>query len=154
MAARERDVHDLNPGAALAAWLWPGAGHIVLGQRKRGMLIMFGVLFLVLCGLLVGGVSTVDRKDARLWFLAQSLNGPIVFALDYANQHGIKTLPDDKRNKAISIGHPAEIGTLFIALAGLMNLVVVLDALVFIPPAPEPALRRRSADHSPGGDAS
>ena len=111
---------------------------------------MTGVLMLLVLGLLIGGIDCVDRQEDRLWFLAQSLNGPIAFIIDYLNQNVIKAMPDEQRLWTTGISHVNEIGTLYIALAGLMNLAVILDALHFTPRvAPEP--RRRSADkQSPG----
>ena len=97
---------------------------------------MFGVLFLVGSGLLVGGIDVVDRREDQLWFLAQAGCGPVVFAVDLANQSYIKQLqPASRRLRATSLGRVNEMGTLFVALAGLMNVVVVLDALQG-PPAP------------------
>ena len=48
------------------------------------------------------------------------------------------------------LGRVNDMGTLFIALAGLMNLVVILDALHFAPkPQPQTETpRRRSTDPS------
>lgn len=89
---------------------------------------MLGVLMLVVIGVLVGGVDCVDRRNDRLWFLAQSVCGPIVFAVDFVNQRYVQTLPDEQRYRAIALNKPNEMGTLFVALAGLMNLVVILDA--------------------------
>ena len=132
----------LNPTAALFAFLWPGLGHISLGDRKRGLLIMFGVLFLFVSGLLIGGVDAVDLKRDRLWFLAQSLCGPIAFAADMANQHYVKNLPEVKQLDTTGLGRVNEMGTLFIALAGLMNLVVILDALQPAMWTPPPKRRR------------
>ena len=103
---------------------------------------MFGVLFLFGTGLLIGGIDSVDRRDDRLWFMAQVLCGPIAIAADLANQSIVKTLPlnwqrlyeqgdQDIRNRLRrkGLGHVNEMGTLFSALAGLMNLVAILDAL-------------------------
>jgi hypothetical protein len=153
-----------NPLAAVLAWIWPGLGHlIVYRERRRAGLIMFGVLFLFFSGLLVGGFDCVDHKNDRLWFLAQSLCGPIAIAADLANQSLVQNVvPLDYSKDAelrraasdrdpkllrllrrVSIGRVNEMGTLFIALAGLMNLVVILDAFYYQPkPQPE---RRRSA---------
>jgi hypothetical protein len=117
-----------NVPAGVAAWVLPGLGHILRGEPRRGRLIMFGVLFLVLTGLLVGGVDCVDRKRDRLWFLAQAVCGPIAFAADFLNQGYVQKLPDEERFPAIALNKPNEMGTLFVALAGLMNLVVILDA--------------------------
>ena len=133
---------QFTPFAAILAWLWPGLGHIHLGQRKRGRLVMFGVLFLFLSGVLIGGIDVVDRKEDRLWFWAQAVCGPIALAVDFTNQTFLKTRPpdgaersDERDSRAIAqLGHKGlgrvnEMGTLFCALAGLMNLVVILDAL-------------------------
>ena len=140
-----------SPGAALLAWLWPGLGHISLGERKRGQLIMLGVLFLFVSGLLIGGLDCVDRKHDRLWFLAQGFCGPIAFAADFANQRMVQApleLKDDpqliEHLSRIGIGRVNEMGTLFIALAGLMNLVVILDALYYTPKPQPPATPRNS----------
>jgi hypothetical protein len=119
---------ELNPTAAVLAWLWPGLGHIVLGERRRGGLIMLGVLFLVVLGVLIGGVDVVDRREDRLWFLAQAGCGPVAFGVDFVNQSYVKQMPEARRRRATSIGRVNEMGTLFIALAGLMNVVVILDA--------------------------
>ncbi len=103
---------------------------------------MFGVLFLFLGGVLIGGIDVVDRKEDRLWFWAQALCGQIALAVDFTNQTFLKTWPpdgagrsDERDSKAIAqlgrkgLGRVNEMGTLFCALAGLMNLVVILDAL-------------------------
>ena len=172
----------LNPGAAVLAWLWPGLGHIARGERQRGFLIMFGILLLFVTGLLVGGLDAVDRRNDRLWFLAQSVCGPIAIGADLANQAIVQQLPADWRElspslqnattgsrvindlewsphkdeelrrryeegdpvligglQRIGVGRVNEIGTLYIALAGLMNLVVILDALYARTPTPAEA---------------
>ena len=151
MSISTKSPGQFTPSAAVLAWLWPGLGHIPLGQRKRGFLVMFGVLFLFLGGILIGGLDVVDRRDDRLWFLAQVLCGPIAIVADVANQKLVKPMPGDwvdryeegdsdvtRRLRRKSLGHVNEMGTLYCALAGLMNLVVILDAL-------QPQQRRRSA---------
>lgn len=150
-----------RPLAGLCAWLWPGSGHIMLGDRKRGFLIMFGVLFLVLGGLLIGGVDSVDRRHDRLWFVAQAMCGPIAFGIDQVRE-GLDTVSDRDWSRDLAlrsrledgdpelikdlrlpaIGHVNEMGTLYIALAGLMNLAVILDAAFY---RARPSLERRRA---------
>ena len=142
MSISTKSQAPFTPAAAILAWVWPGLGHISLGERRRGFLVMFGVLFLFLGGVLIGGIDTVDRKDDRLWFLAQALVGPIALVVDFANQSLLKNEPKNwveryetgdpqveawLRRKGL--GHVNEMGTLYSALAGLMNLVVILDAL-------------------------
>lgn len=123
------------------AWLLPGLGHWFLGHRRRAVYIAIGVLGLVIMGVLVGGLDVVDRQEDHLWFMPQSLTGPLAFGLDAANHfllksgrvgeiishdviHGFQT----RVNRLKSIGRVNEIGTLFVAIAGLLNLCVMLDA--------------------------
>ena len=142
MSISTRSQEQFTPTAAILAWLWPGLGHIHLGERRRGFLVMFGVLFLFGSGVLIGGIDSVDHRDDRLWFLAQVLCGPIAVATDLANQSIVKQLPPDWERRYWQsdpqvramvgykgLGHVNEIGTLYGALAGLMNLVAILDAL-------------------------
>ncbi len=113
---------------------------------------MGGVLFLYLCGLLIGGLDAVDRKHDGIWFYAQALNGPIAFATDFARGRlssingrdiqdiswektpalGERWLAEDQEVMAVvrrqGLSHVNEVGTLFIALGGLMNLVLILEA--------------------------
>ena len=74
----------MKPDRMLFAWLWPGGGYFAEGRHARGIRAMGGVLFLYLCGLLIGGLDAVDRKHDGIWFYAQALNGPIAFATDFA----------------------------------------------------------------------
>jgi hypothetical protein len=86
-------------------------------------------MFMIVTGALVGGIDAVDHKNDGLWFIAQVCCGPIVIAIDMATQFLIVDVPIDKRATLVGLSHVNEIGTLFIAMAGLMNFVVILDAL-------------------------
>ena len=113
---------------------------------------MGGVLFLYLSGLLIGGLDAVDRKHDGIWFYAQAFNGPIAFATDFARSRlssiNGREIQDISWERTPSLGerwlaqeqevmdavrrqglsHVNEVGTLFIALGGLMNLVLILEA--------------------------
>ncbi|MAC74496.1 MAG: hypothetical protein GY728_11305 [Phycisphaeraceae bacterium] len=132
--------------------LLPGLGHFSVGERGRGGRILSGFLVLWITGLLVGGLGSVRSWDPaytnpaqggkrNLWFIAQAGAGPIAFgfaALDAAVIRGSApedrieiTLHDQSTGSAYrhtAIGHNADFGTLFCALAGLMNFAVALDA--------------------------
>ena len=150
-------------GPAVAAWIIPGLGHILAGERTRGLLIMAAMGFLIFGGLLIGGIDVVDRKNDRLWFLAQAGCGPVVFGIDALRQNvspaqSMDFSPGSADRSAFVNGDPAtqtalrraglshvnEAGTLYIALAGLMNVVVILDLLHHVPRT-EPDRRRASA---------
>ena len=132
------------PTAGVLAWVFPGLGHLYLRERRRGLLVMLGILFLFFTGLLVGGLDAVDRQNDGIWFLAQAFNGPVAFVADWMNQILIQQRPEEERLMMVGLGHVNAIGTLFIALGGLMNLAVILDALC--PPARPNHPSRRSQD--------
>ena len=133
--------------APVLAMLLPGLGHLSLGYRRRGVLAMVAVLGMFASGLLVGGIDAVDSEEDFPWFLAQSLNGPIAYGTDWANRSMLKSgrvgtlLPTPPPTDAAGrpaqgsftvsslkgVGAANEFGTLFIALGGLMNLVLVMD---------------------------
>ncbi len=136
---------SLQPLAAVCAWIFPGLGHWVLGQRVRAVRIAAGMAVLILGGLLIGGVDVIDSEDDRLWFIAQMGAGPVVLAIDAANQWGVKSLPDAEQTAWRSLGHVNSVGTLYVGLAGLMNVVVVLEALY---PRPERRRQRRAGDRA------
>ena len=129
--------------AAICAWLVPGLGHVVIGERARGVLVFAGIIFMWLCGILIGGIDAVDRKEDPLWFAAQVCSGPIALGIDGMNTALLKSgqigelldSPAVSRNTAAAkvnsfkgIAHVNEYGILFTGLAGLMNLVAIIDA--------------------------
>ena len=94
---------------------------------------MLGAFILIGLGLLLGGIDVVDMQQDRYWFVAQAGNGPVAFLLDYVNQSMLKTAAPATQAKLTSLGHLNAIGTLYIALAGLMNIVT---GLIFRQPIP------------------
>ena len=131
-----------NPLAAVCAWLIPGLGHGIIGEKTRGVMIFFGIAFLWLCGLFIGGVDAVDRTSDRLWFIAQAGSGPIAFAVNELNDGLIKSgkvgeliaapamrgKEPGRISTSMGIARANEYGILFTALAGLMNMIAILDA--------------------------
>jgi TM2 domain-containing membrane protein YozV len=167
MASGSSDEQRFNLLPAVAGWVFPGLGQILLGERIRGLLAMAGVLILFVGGVLVGGVDAVDRTEDRLWFVGQAGAGPIAFAASYANDSLIKSgrvgtlLPTPPSastrgqpgspptvSSLKGLAHPNEFGTLMCFLAGLMNFIVILDALSRAPR--ERTFGRRAEDAAAG----
>lgn len=160
----------LAPAAAVAAWVLPGAGHFLHGERRRALLIAVGILGLTIMGLFIGGIDCVDRREDPIWFAGQVLVGPIVLGVDQMNQtvgkvrdrvnirtrSGVQQVdkyrsprPDEVRNPETgearaaaagerplltkSLGRMNELGTLFIAVAGMLNLIAIIDAGMHAP---------------------
>lgn len=157
--------NNFRPLPAVLGWVFPGLGHIVSGNAARGLRAMAGVLMLFVGGILVGGVDCVDRREDSLWFIGQAGCGPIAFAVSTVNDMMLKSgsaapmvempsYPNDPRVYASSfkgIAHSNEFGTLFVFLAGLLNVCVLLDAAVREPSSDGRTAGRRKNE---GRDAS
>jgi hypothetical protein len=106
--------------AALAAWLVPGLGHLVLRQWGKALLYFVAVGALAVVGLtLRGNVFSYGSGDAfgTLGFLADLGSGIFYFSAHAINAAG----PD--------VSHAAgDYGTRLIATAGVLNLLCVLEA--------------------------
>jgi hypothetical protein len=166
---------DFHPKALLTACILPGLGHIVRGEIARGVYIMTSLLAMFVGGIFLGGVDVVDSKEDRVWFYAQALVGPAAFGVDYYHQNHLKVMapamdrsgrmalrsafPTEGRNpdgtvllggrppNTKSVGRMNELGTLACALAGMLNLIVILDAGF-------PSIRPRRQQPTPrAGDA-
>jgi len=122
--AANSQLARFDPLCLILGWVWPGLGYARIGEWRRGALVASGVLLLVVIGILVGGVDVVDRRDDYLWFLPQLLIGPLAFAIDFLNATFVKS----GKLGTPSLGHVNEIGTLYVALAGLMNLAAMIDS--------------------------
>ena len=117
----ERRRPAINPYlAALAAWLVPGVGHFLLGRRARGLLFCALVLASLAIGCqLQGNLYQVVPGQPLTWLATFGTMGMglpyflLRFALDY-------------RGEVVAAGY--EYGTAFILTAGLMNLLLMLDA--------------------------
>ena len=160
---------QFEPIAALLTLLLPGLGHLSLGQPRRGAWIFLGVMGLFFGGVFIGGIDAIDRKEDFWWFAAQAGVGPVAFAVDRVNQtwikvpdesaeHGVRSpSPDESPRARKSLGHPNEIGALWAAIAGMLNVICILDCLWHTPrPAPtatKPAKRRRTGDDASGAGA-
>ena len=75
MAAAEKDSRPLPYLAAILAWLVPGLGHIYIGRRVRGIIILVTIAATFWTGVAFGGVMTVDYQNQRWWFTAQMCTG-------------------------------------------------------------------------------
>lgn len=106
--------------AAASAWLVPGLGHLIVGRRARALLYAALVLVTMAIGLaLHGNLYRVlpDQPLTLLGTFASMGTGLIYFVLRFlAGYHG----------EPVAASY--EYGTAFVITAGLMNLLLVLDA--------------------------
>jgi len=129
-----------NLTCAGLTWVLPGLGHFLLGYRTRGIVLAVSILGLWAGGLLVGGIGVIDNRppdrDANaprgvnLWYAGQVLVGPSI-VVNYARGSILarqNPMPDDDPALEPSFGRVYEQGVLYTALAGLLNLLAMLDA--------------------------
>jgi hypothetical protein len=105
---------------ALVGWSLPGAGHLLLGRWHRAILFFFVVGGLALTGFLLRGqVFPPHSEDTfgTLGFLADASSGVFFFLAHLVEKAG----PDLSRAAG-------DYGTRFVAAAGLVNLLSVVDA--------------------------
>ncbi len=106
-----------------AAWAVPGAGHLWLGRRQKGLTFLIALLAMFACGIWLEG---------RLFSLVPfDVSQPFVALMAFAD-HGIglpyflaKALGGGKGDV---VAASYEYGNTFMIVAGLLNMLVVLDA--------------------------
>ena len=128
------------PLVALAAWLLPGAGYWLIGQRARGLTVGVTIILVFALGLLIGGVRVIevpkfDKRgryvDAPLlqevrskpWSIAQVLTGPVAIL---GGAWGVSAAANAQGTE--THGRINEIGVLYTAVAGMLNLLAIIDA--------------------------
>ena len=103
----------------LLAWLIPGAGHFLLKEKKRAIIISATIVLTFCAGLYVGSIGVINPVGAKSWYVAQIINSPIVAVLGYLATTG------DYR----VFGRPNEIGQIYTTIAGLLNLLCIVNAV-------------------------
>lgn len=103
-----------------AAWALPGAGHLWLGRRQKGLVFLVTLPLMFLCGLWLEG---------RLFPF--ELTEPLVALAAFADVGlGIPYLVAKAMGAGTGrvIAQTFEYGNAFLIVAGLLNMLVVLDA--------------------------
>jgi hypothetical protein len=184
----------------ISAWLMPGLGYWLIGQRWRGITVLVSIMVLFILGVLIGGIRVVDppgygqygyqaqlveregkdrteivridpsspaeedrpgsRNDRPIgwaltnsptqffseignkpWFIGQILCGPISLAMSSVSIHEAHPVLDAHGNfvktssgalqEAVPASHSRswEIGTLYTAVAGMLNLLAIIDSV-------------------------
>ena len=121
MPHRSKENYILLLIVALAGWLLPGAGHFILKQNKRAIII-FAAITLTLCaGLYIGSVGVIDLVGPAPLYVkaAQIMNPPIVLAIAHHTAAGGYPV----------YGWPNEIGQIYTMVSGLLNLLCIVNAV-------------------------
>lgn len=136
------------PVIALAGWCVPGLGYWLIGERKRAIFSGASILAVFLLGLLIAGVRCIDvpgfdeqgslrrvgRSGAtvlgstpfraiidRPWFIPQVMTGPAAVGASIISVNIASSYPK-------ATARLWDIGTLYTAVAGMLNLLVIIDS--------------------------
>jgi len=67
--------------ALVLAWVVPGLGHMLIGQKARGAIFFVAIHGLFAMGLLIGGIRVINPPDQAIWTYTQFLTGwPMIVA--------------------------------------------------------------------------
>jgi len=104
----------------VASWAVPGAGHIWLGRRSKGLVLSGALLLMFVIGLAVRGrLFSFDLSEPLVCLAALADLG---IGLGYFAASALGYGAGDVR--AVTY----EYGNTFLIVAGLLNLLVVIDA--------------------------
>lgn len=131
--------------AALLAWLWPGAGHLYQRRYLKAALFMACILTTYFFGLALGGGKVVyaswNTVERRWQFVATAPIGlpaapalvqsmvvrrgnPPLWNGYFAPPRSVEELSEWQRKLNIRF----ELGTLYVMIAGLLNVLAIWDA--------------------------
>lgn len=104
----------------LASWAIPGAGHLWLGRRAKGLIFMVAIPLMFAIGLAIRGrLAPFDLSDP---FVGLAAVADVGIGLPYFIARALGFGGGDVR--AVTY----EYGNTFLVVAGLLNLLVVIDA--------------------------
>ena len=116
------DKRSVNPIAlVILGWAVPGAGHLVLGRRDKATLYFILVVGTFIAGWIIAGCQNVYFQHGRWHMFLQMCTGASAFIVGL----GAK-IAEPK----MTVMRLFEIGTLYTMVAGLLNVLVVMDAVV------------------------
>ena len=137
MPPRKEDTTVKSIQAGLLSWLLPGAGHFLLGHRGLGILFFIAISFPYWTGLAFGGIKdSVNPWTNRWLFLAEMGAGgytlPCALACRSIERHIADCARAGTPVKATDYSsyYPElDVAQIYLAAAGLLNVLVILDAV-------------------------
>ena len=111
------------PAVALG-WLIPGGGHFLLKRNGRGVLLLITVTSMFICGLMMRGYMFQPQTGDLLTTLINvggfvgDVAGGILYLLTVWLGY----------NQPDVAGHVHDYGTKFLVVAGLLNILAMVDA--------------------------
>lgn len=123
--------------AGVLSWLLPGAGHFYLGHRGIGVVMWVAVTFAFGTGLAFGGVKDSVNLRTNPWLFVAEIGVagytvPSWLASQAVERHLARqsALGQQVNVAPYSSYYPeSDVATIYLATAGLLNLLVILDAV-------------------------
>ena len=106
--------------AILLTWAAPGAGHWYLGFRKKAIFYFLIITATFLVGMAIADFRNINIHRHPYFFIAFSFYGGATFIAQLATQGLTLVRPLER----------LEIGCLYSAVAGLLNVLVMIDAFL------------------------
>ena len=120
----------------LVAWCIPGAGYCLLNDVKRCILVFVTIALTFGLGLYIGSVGVIDKVNHKPWYVAQVMNSPVVFLIgnyvaNTAHQANMDRIQNrDNPSEPYTVyARQAEIGQIYTSIAGLLNLLCIVNAV-------------------------
>ena len=104
---------------AIAAWLVPGGGYLLLNEKTRAAIIFVTITLTSMVGIYIGSVGIVDPIGSKFAFAGQMLISPVVFLIGRITEAGGYPV----------YGKPSEIGQLYTIIAGMLNLLCIVNSV-------------------------
>lgn len=167
--------------AALLGWLIPGAGHFLIGYRSLAAILFGAITFAFGVGLALGGIKNSINPWSNGWLLAGEIGvGGYTAAGFLVNQLVLTDLPSEsvpgvlsqsakfrelprerqelllqKAGRYVSFYPGSDVAQIYLATAGLLNLLAIVDAIARAKTGLPTHVRRESESASPtvGGAA-
>jgi hypothetical protein len=139
--------------AGLLTWILPGLGHYLLGHRALGVVLFIAITVPYALGLAIGGVvNSVNPRTNKWLFLAELGVGGYTVPGYMVTQNIERNLLKDlklsgvplrtgharnpayeewtaARSKYVSYYPASDVAQIYLATAGLLNLLAILDAI-------------------------
>ena len=120
MAPRSREGHIVFLLiVGLLGWFVPGAGHLALKEKKHAIIIFATIALTFATGIYIGSIGIINPVGAKPWYVAQIMNSPTVAILGQMTRTGDYPV----------YGRPGEIGQIYTSIAGLLNLLCIVNAV-------------------------
>ena len=111
----------------IIGWLIPGSGYWVIGKRLKAVLLFSFIMFLFIGGILLADLRDIRFNDNPYYYVGRFGSGLIWLVFSFF----LKLSP-----AGIMPVQYFDIGHLYICVAGSLNLVILINMITQVSPAP------------------